>query len=333
MKLHLSFILLITLASCSNQKGDNTLSYLPVSDSLSVEIGSPTLMAISGDKLFVNHSYADGYNIDVIDITNDSIIYSFAKKGQGANEFLQITSLDVFEEGGKSYLELFDNFQRKLTVYNIDALNAYKGNCAPAYEKKVTNESRYLELYKARDGYLATGRTEKKYTLFSEDMSVKTQCGEYQTSEKREDDYMILSKANYGRSYLSTDRTSVANVVFMSGKLTVYDIAGTEIKSRWEYVASDFRYEADGSTVKQLSLTGYLAAGFKGDSIIGLYSGEEKTDGTNYGNEFHVFDAKGSLLHKYKTDTHLYNFCISPETGILYAISYKSDPKILVYRF
>ena len=78
------------------------------------------------------------------------------------------------------------------------------------------------------------------------------------------------------------------------------------------------RYK-EKNVLRQISPTGYLAAGFLQDSVIGLYSGEKKNGETNYGNEFHVFNRKGELLDKYTVTSKLYNFCISSETGLLYA--------------
>ena len=159
------------------------------------------LLTISLSSCFEKGRKVANRYLTPVDIQHDSIMYSFAKKGQGVNEFLQIMNLDIFQREGNYYLGLFDNMQRKYIAYSIDSLNRYK-------EKNV---------------------------------------------------------------------------------------------------------------LRQISPTGYLAAGFLQDSVIGLYSGEKKNGETNYGNEFHVFNRKGELLDKYTVTSKLYNFCISSETGLLYA--------------
>lgn len=329
------YILLLTmlLASCSNEKGTMAIKELTPVDTLNVEVGSPSLIKIVGNQLFIDYPLSGEYNIDVIDIQNDSIMYSFAKKGQGANEFLQIMNFDVFPMDGGYRLGIFDNMQRKFITYSIDSLNKYKGNCVPEHVGKLDMDSRYLELYKTEYGYVSTGRTESKFTLLNNDLSYRHSSCDYLTPENRnDDDFMSLSKANYGRSYLSEDRKLLINVVFMAGTISVYEVGEDSVVNKWNYTSSGFEYEADGNRVRQLSPTGYLAAGFAHDSIIGLYSGEEKKEGTNYGTEFHVFNMQGELLGKYSVTSRLYNFCVSPVTGLLYAISYESNPKILVYR-
>lgn len=331
MQYFIVFILLL-LASCSHRSRLAEKELFPV-DSMSVEVGVPTLIKATDNQLFVNHSFSDGYDIDVIDIQGDSIMYSFARRGQGANEFLQIVSLDVFKKGNDWYVGLFDNLQRKLMVYSVDSLNRYKGNCPPACVKTVNAESRFLEVYSVNDGYLVTGRTEKKYTLLNEDMEPRCLSGDYLVCGNRKDDYMLLSKANYGRLYFSNNQKRFASVVFMSGTLSVNEVTTNGVRPQWSYTASGFEYEMSGNILKQLSPTGYLAAGFIEDSsVLGLYSGEEKINGTNYGNEFHVFDSQGMLLDKYRLSSRLYNFCVSPDNHFIYAISYQSDPKILIYR-
>lgn len=327
--------LLICLAtiSCSHENKTMECVYLAPIDTLNIEIGAPSLIKIADNYMFVNYSFSGEYNIDVIDIVNKTIMYSFAKKGQGPNEFLQITSLDVFKEKEQWYIELYDNFQRKLVVYAIDSLNYYKGDCLPVYEKHFDMDCRFLEIYTLPNGYIGTGRTEKKFTLLSEDLSNKRSIGDYLICNNHtEDDYMLLSKANYGRLYLSDDRKSILSVVFMAGTLSMYEVKDDSITGIWNHTESGFEYEMKGSLMKQLSPTGYLAAGFSKDMIVGLYSGEKKKGETNYGNEIHLFDMKGNLVKKYRIDSKLYNFCIDLKTNQLYGISFKSDPQILVYK-
>lgn len=326
------FILLL-LSSCSHRNRLEADKELFPVDSMNVEVGSPTLIKATDSQLFVNHSFSDGYDIDVIDIQGDSIMYSFAQRGQGANEFLQIVSLDVFKKENNWYVGLFDNLQRKLMIYSVDSLNRYKGNCSPVCVKTVDAESRFLEVYSVNDGYVATGRTEKKYTLLDKDMEMHSLTGDYLVCGNRKDDYMLQSKANYGRLYFSDNRQCFASVVFMSGTLSVNEIDLNGVNPQWSYTTSGFEYELNGNRLKQLSPTGYLAAGFiENTSVLGLYSGEEKEGGTNYGNEFHVFTSQGVLSEKYHLSSCLYNFCVSPDGRSVYAISYQSDPKILIYR-
>lgn len=325
------FVLFLTI-SCVEKKKYSNAKYLYPTDSLQVEVGSPSLIKIAGNQLFTDKSFADSYNIDVIDIEHDSIMYSFAKKGQGPNEFLQITSMDIFRKTQNWYIALFDNLLRKLVVYSIDSLNYHKGQCPPVCVKELPVNSRFMEIYEIQNGYIATGRTEKKYTLLNKDMKCLSTFGNYLTCDNKDTDYMSLSKANYGRLYLSSDKTSVASVVFMSGTLSVLTLHNQQLTPAWSYEASGFEYAVNGRNLKQLSPTGYLAAGFTKENVVGLYSGEEKNGKTNYGNEFHIFSTQGELLNKYKISSQLYNFCISENDGLIYAISYENDPKIIIYK-
>ncbi len=99
--------------------------------------------------------------------------------------------------------------------------NRCKEKCVPDFINKLDLNSRFLEIYEIGHKYVATGRTEKKYTLLNDDLSYNNSYCDYLTCEGRKDDAILLSKANYGRSYLSEDRKLMANVVFMSG--TIYE--------------------------------------------------------------------------------------------------------------
>ena len=233
----------MSLSSCSEKGRMVANRYLTPVDTLNVEIGAPGLIKILGNQLFVDYSFSGEYNIDVIDIQHDSVMYSFAKKGQGVNEFLQIMNLDIFQREGNYYLGLFDNMQRKYIAYSIDSLNRCKEKCVPDFINKLDLNSRFLEIYEIGHKYVATGRTEKKYTLLNDDLSYNNSYCDYLTCEGRKDDAILLSKANYGRSYLSEDRKLMANVVFMSGTISVYEVNKDSIYPKWSYVSSEFEYE------------------------------------------------------------------------------------------
>lgn len=327
-----AIFIIILFASCIPAKDTTEMKEWLPSDSLNVEIGSPTLIKKVGNVLFVNYSFSDNCCIDAIDIANDSILYSFATKGQGADEFLQIASMDVHRLDGKWFLSLFDNMKRECVVYSIDSLNYYKGKCLPIRKLKLPMTSRYLEIYRLKDFYIATGRTAHKYTILDVDSLHRINtCTDYLVGNKADKDSMTVSKANYGRQYPSETGDKLLSVVYMSGTLTQYETIVDSVQKSWEYTSSDFEYRKDGNSVYQQSPMGYLAADFMGNIVLGLYSGEEKTSGSNYGREFHLLNKEGRLLEKYRILSNLYNFCIDLENSLIYGIAYNPDPKILVY--
>lgn len=325
-------VLLFLLASCTSTKEPAEVKEWLPSDSLSVEVGSPTLIKMAGGTLFVNHSFSGDYNLDAIDVANDSILYSFASKGQGPDEFLQIASMDAYRLDGKWFLSLFDNMKRECVVYSVDSLNRYKEKCHPVRTWKLPTASRYLEIYKLKDFYVATGRTARKYTILDTDSlrRIRT-CADYLLGNEADKDSMTISKANYGRQYPSVSGEKMLSVVYMSGTLTQYEAVADSVRKVWEYTSSGFEYGKEGNSVYQQSPMGYMAADFMGNEVIGLYSGEEKTTESDYGKEFHLLDMEGRLLGKYCIFSNLYNFCVDSENGLIYAIAYDPDPRILIY--
>lgn len=333
MMKNLSIILICLFASCvSEQKQDTAMSVLSPCDSLNVEVGAPTLIQKAGNLLYINHSISEQHFMDAIDIKGDSILYSFAPKGQGPNEFLQIASMDLYQHGDEWFLMLFDNMKRECTTYSIDSLNRYKGNCPPANKLNLPPSSRYLELYRMKHFYIASGRTAKKFTLLGKDsLEYIKSCGEYLNGNETDTDSMTISKANYGRQYVSPHRDKLLGTVFMSGTLSLYTINSDTIRKVWDYTASNFEYEKRANAIYQKSPVGYLAAGFMGEAVIGLYSGEEKGMNANYGKEFHVLDETGNLQKKYSIASNGYNFCVDARDSLIYMISYNPDPKIVMY--
>lgn len=318
--------------SCTPTKASTGIKDWQPSDSLGVEIGTPTLIKKAGEQLFVNNSFADNCYIDVIDIERDSILYSFATKGQGADEFLQISSMDAYRSGNQWYLSLYDNIKRECLIYSVDSLNHYKGKCQPVKRTKLPTTARYLEIYKLRDFYIATGRTAHKYTILDADNLQRINaCADYLVGNEVDKDTMTLSKANFGRQYPSATGEKMLSVVFMAGTLTLYETVADSVRKAWEYTSSGFEYRKEDNSVYQQSPMGYMAADFMGSTVWGLYSGEKKTSDFNYGKEFHRLSKEGQLLDKYRIFSNLYNFCIDPEHGLIYGIAYNPDPKILIY--
>lgn len=334
MKLY-TYILVSFLFIACNTKVDNgaDLESLVPCDSLSTEIDAPTLIHCSAGMLFINGTYGDNGMVSLIDVKGDSLLCTFARKGQGSNELLQIGSMDIFEKNGKKYIELFDNMQRKLFVYSVDSLMSGNENCSLAYMKKADDKLRLLEMYMLNNQqYVATGRIGTKFVLLDDSLKIKKTMGTYLPDNTSNTDSMIVSKANYGRLYLSSDRKKMISVVFMAGVLTFYEIGDDNISKKWDYKIHDLEYQVDGNTILPTQPMGYLAGGILMDKVIGLYSGEKKEGGTNYAKEFHIFDNEGNLLKKYKVDHSLYNFCIDPFSGLIYAIAYEPETKILIYK-
>lgn len=328
-------IIFCVFVSCVSERGkDIALSVWLPCDSLDVGVGTPTLIKKVGNVLFVNNSFSDLYLFDAIDIVSDSILYSFAAKGQGPDDFLQIASMDVYKQGNEWFLMLFDNMKRQCVTYSVDSLNQYKGNCQPVRKQDLPFSSRFLELYRLNDYYLATGRTAKKFTLLDKDsLCYVRSCGEYLIGNSTDTDSMSISKANYGRQYLSEDRTKLLGVIFMSGTLSLYSADADSVSKVWEYTSSGFEYEKRGVSVYPKTPMGYLAAGFLGETVLGLYSGELKGNSTNYGQEFHLLDLDGRLCMKYAIPPGLYNFCTDSNDSLIYTISYNPDPKIMIYNY
>ena len=107
------------------------------------------------------------------------------------------------------------------------------------------------------------------------------------------------------------------SVVYMSGTLAQYQTVADSVRKVWEYTSSGFKYTKENNSIYQQSPMGYMAAGFMGDSVVGLYFGKKKGSAFNYGREFHLLNQEGLLLERYRIFSNLYNFCIDSENNFL----------------
>lgn len=116
------------------------------------------------------------------------------------------------------------------------------------------------------------------------------------------------------------------SVVYMSGTLAQYQTVADSVRKVWEYTSSGFKYTKENNSIYQQSPMGYMAAGFMGDSVVGLYFGKKKGSAFNYGREFHLLNQEGLLL-KDIAFSNLYNFCIDSENNLIYGIAYNPTRK------
>ncbi|MDR1582919.1 MAG: TolB-like 6-bladed beta-propeller domain-containing protein [Prevotellaceae bacterium] len=335
-----NFIVLCVLflvASCEVKKSTPVLKTIFPLDSLTVFQGLPVHLTIyePKQKLFViDHPSAGNNMINVIDITSDSLSFSFARKGQGPNEYLSVSNIEIYEEKSKLIVGVFDLSTNIYRKYDYDSLIFYKENVVPLHTQKNNTEYRFHYLYKIDSGYIATGFfTEGKFAILDTALKMKHFSCEYRPKPSRNIPDKLNAKANHGFRFLSPDRKFLGNTIYIASVLNLYKIDGNEISPQWEYVLKEIDYDVRDGNYVNTQVEGYLSGCMTDSRIYVLYCGIKKDMNATatYARELHVFNYDGILVEKFDMGRDLFGICIDNRRKRMYAITHNPEPRILIY--
>jgi hypothetical protein len=325
------FCVCLVLCSCSSQNQNITIEKTVPLDSLSVFLGMPTTIKVYNNLLYVMDFFGEDGFVKVIDSNKDSLLFSFARKGQGPNEYISIINIDVYEENNKTIVSLFDPALKVVRYYDQDSLLLQKDKCVPFQVAKY-NDLRLFDMCKLTTGYIATGFFEKeKFVMLTDSLQVKQYSGSYRNKPNEAIPDMIHATAHYGAMFVSKDRKTLGSTIYMAGVLEVYAMDDNLPVKKWEYVINDFDYVVNDNNIDNKQVIGYMSGDFLQENIYAIYSGQEDDGLTPGAKELHVFDEKGTLVKKYDLQRNVIGISINPTNRKLYAITYEPEPHILVY--
>lgn len=333
----MSIGLVVLLCSCISSKEvkDEYVSLVPVDSLCSVE-GIPTTMKLFDGKLFLVDMFNGESLISAYDIKTKAKVFSFGEKGNGPEEFLQITSLDFSDKGnGQIEMLAFDPVRKQCSIYNYQHL--LSGNRNKEKSLKIVASVPYLyELYRLDKGYIATGRMEKdKYVLFSDSLEVFDYKGEYRPKPMKGIPDALHSLANYGKTEFSLDKNKMVEIVYNAPVLSMYDVNLDDIAKRWEYVIGELDYNVVDGNINKKSVMGYLSA-YVGDKYVyALYSGkpENLDEIATYGDEIHVFDYDGKMVERIKIERPAFSLVVDESENRIFTLCHIPETKVFVYDY
>ena len=333
----MSIGLVVLLCSCISSKEvkDEYVSLVPV-DSLCSVVGIPTTMKLFDDKLFLVDMFNGESLISVYDIKTKAKVFSFGEKGNGPEEFLQITSLDFSDKGnGQIEMLAFDPVRKQCSIYNYQHL--LNGNRNKEKSLNIAASVPYLyELYKLNKGYIATGRLEKdKYVLFSDSLEVFDYKGEYRPKPMKGIPDVLHSLANYGKTEFSLDKKKMVEIVYNASVLSMYDVNLDNIAKRWEYVIDELDYKVIDGSINKKSVMGYLSA-YVGDRYVyALYSGkpENLDEIATYGDEIHVLDYDGKMVERIKIERPAFSLAVDESENKIFTLCHIPETMVFVYDY
>ena len=286
--------------------------------------------------MFVFDFYGENGLMKVLDLKNKKIIKSFAYKGEGPNEVLSVGSFDCVSSEYGDFLYLFDPMTKKMQIYAMDSLLSDSSRPIPIVQKKMPSKSRYMEVLKTKNGYIASGIIEdKKFVLLNDSLQECGSGGQYAKKPSEDIPNMTNVIANNGKFFMSEDKKYIVNVIYLAGIISCYtfDDISNSISLKWENILTELDYTLHGESFVNNGTIGYLSAAMGKQYIYALYSGEKENTNENatYGAEIHIYDYEGTLIKKYKIPTPAFCICVDEENHTLYAVTHEPETAVIKY--
>lgn len=341
MRILIVVLFALVLVSCGGSKkkmglNENCkLKKLTCVDSLTTFLGLPTTIKLFDDKLFIVDMFDEKEIVKIVDLKNNQVLYSFAKKGEGPYEYLHINDIDFFKDSiGRVKLNIYDPVSSKLGTYDYDSLLIMKNEYIPSFIYSINKGVRMHEMFKVNEGYIATGLTvEGKYTFLSDSLKIKGYFGNYRPKPMESIPDMSHILANYGKSVLSYDKDILVEIIYNACVLSCYDINNQGLSKRWENVIHDLDYRMDGESIVNNAEMGYLSACICNKNIYALYSGapDNLNAVATYGNEIHVYDLNGNIIDRLNISKPAFAIAVDEFSKKIYVLSHIPEPNITVF--
>lgn len=329
----LIFIFIGGLFFSCGKKVRESYDFLTSTDSLPSIIGLPTDMKIYKDRLFLVDMFNGNSLITAYDLKTKKICMSIGKRGDGPEDFLHISNLDL-EENEDSTLNVyaFDPVKMRLHRYKYDLLS---GNILLNSIKTIkTGGIGLYDLYRLENGYISTGKMDdNKYILFSDSFDILKCTGEYRPKPVKNISDMVHRRANNGKLQLSNDKKNMVELVYNASVLSLYNLVGNDVQKKWEYIIKELDYRVNGNNYINDSVIGYLSAALGDKYIYALYSGKkENLDAiATYGNEIHVYDYSGNLIKKMMLKKSAFLISVDEEKETIYALGHHPESMVVIY--
>jgi hypothetical protein len=336
MKSNIKFFfiyLLLFLSSCSYSDKKNTVDTLNIfpTDSLSVFMGLPMFAEYYDDKLFVMDLFGSDGFIKVIDLNSDSLMFSFAVKGNGPNEYLNVSSIDIYsDDNSDAIVGIYDLMGRTYRTYSYSNLCTLQHQAQPMLTKNFTDK-RYSSIIRLDSMYLATDLNgEKRFMVYDEFLSNGQSVCDYRPKPSGAFPDELHARLHNGSTFVSPDRKTIGNTIFLAPILSVFTTEKQNIRSAWEYVIKEMDYTVRGDNYTLKTPKGYISGAFSNKYVYALFCGKEENEG-DYADELDVFSYDGKLFKKYRLAQPAFGICVNESKNELYALVHEPEPKIYIY--
>lgn len=341
----LLIILILLLASCDKvdevrnfDAAFQTIQKISSTECLNNELllGRPYFINYVDSSLLIYDDLNDSLFI-LIDLKNENSTYSFGRKGEGPNEFLQVFSIGKL--GNDSLIGVYDIYKHALLEMNINQIKRGIFEFPLIFEDSMNS----INLYKTKyNSYLGVGFYEKNMLSLTGDSIGNKLFFEYPYKNSRE---KMINNHLRGMAYQGTmcSNTSLDKFVFAiryAPMFFLYSIEKDKIEETYNWLGGypDYHTE-DTGTVRGAPMNGHNKMAFLSvyatdKYIYLLYSGksfdEYKMQAFN-GSVIYQITWEAEPVCKYELDFPIMNFCVSDTDSEIYAFADKGETILVKY--
>lgn len=262
-------------------------------------------------------------------------ITAWGYQGRGPNEFLQITSVDLFSQADTLRAGLYDA-SRKRYVEVSSAVDS-----AGQSFRTVWSSDKDFDVIARLSDTIYVGAAvfdSSRFYLLDADARILDRTDDF---PPKPDGIPLLSHSMACSGILAAapDRPVFASSVAYDGGVDVCGVRNGKIVPLWRFSQFDMDYDilpdyhnvpAPNSNSKQ----GYMSLSFSDNYLYALYSGRNMLDdGSEMCDEIHVFDHEGRHCKRYRTDRKLYELAVDREDTRLFGLGRDEDgvAELIVY--
>lgn len=337
-------IILLILSSCSEQKkqayAETAIETLNDSVSKSIEyeviktdylFSYPECLVLNDEHIIIKDEYNKEYLFHAIDLLTGKILYEFAQKGLGPNEYLSSTlnvdfnkdtkTLSFFDPNGRKYHSFIGSYNDNSFVYKHKS------------EELVKLNENIREIIKKDDRYILTGEcntfNKNRFVVTNESWEVLNASGRYPNVNQYLNTTEDCRQMLYNSVFYKTSPNG-KNAIFATYKgslLEFFDISECEdsiktIKSLlldYPIKKEQKDNESDGW------IYGFEDVYVTDNYVYAIYNGKTSKENPMFGQNILVYDWHGNIINRYKTDLYLRCIAVNELQKEIYVIACKDD--------
>jgi hypothetical protein len=336
---NLFFTLILLSCTSSEKKVDVSMVNITPVDSLSVFMGLPLFAEFYDNKLFIMDIYGEDGFIKVIDVEKDSLLFSFAKRGNGPSEYLHISNINInininSADPKETTVDVYDPASKRYRIYSYANLLIQGAKTSPVSTLQLPRESRYSELLPLDSAFIAPSLNgTSRFILLDDSLKNEQYAGDCRPKPNESISNTLHGMAHHGKTFVSPDRKTIVNIIYLAEVFSVFHIAQNDVVPAWDYIIKEMDYRIEGDNIISNTPLGYLSAAIGEKYIYGLFCGkeEDKQSSATYADEIHVFSYDGKLIKKFHLEIPAFGITIDRGKQILYTIVHVPEPKIFSY--
>lgn len=305
----------------------------------SVLLKYPYRIKKTGSSLLIWDLHASDNYLHMFSLKNDATkyLYSFAKVGNGPEEFTNCGGIDIKEDT----ISVFETNKAIHYSFSINSLNS--GIIKPA--KTIEFPKEYIPITSfssmGKNGkIILDNKGDSRFILLDNNGNLIDKFYNIPNVKNKElQDYILKQLWTSSMSY-NVNNNTLAIATTLGDVLEIYNL-----KNKTRLVKVGKQGEPDlirnGNNLTIISANGYQDV-LVGDSLIyGLYSktsfkdikeAESKNQKTPHGgNYIYVYNLDGDIMHIYLLDRYITGFDIDTEKQIIYGLNANSNAQLCVF--